>query len=69
MKIMLGKTKVNVVSINDPKREMKYPIKGIAAVTTVFPVKTSARRKNRRFKLSLECMPPSSFRNLVSRAS
>lgn len=67
--IMLGKIKVNVTSVNDPKRLMKSPIKGMAAVTIVFPINRSARRKNRLFKFSLEYIPSLTFRNLVSRAS
>ncbi|KAK2988578.1 hypothetical protein RJ640_001512 [Escallonia rubra] len=68
-KIMLGNTKVNRMSVNDPSKFTKYPMKGKAAVTSVFPEKRNARREIRRLMFPLECMPSSRFRNLVSRAS
>ena len=66
---MLGNIKVKETSVNEPKRPIKYPIKGMAAATKVFPVNRSARRINRLFRFSLEYIPSSSFRNLVSRNS
>ena len=51
---MLGKIKVKGRSVNDPIRLMKSPIKGRAAVISVFPVKTETRRMNLRLRFSLE---------------
>lgn len=69
MKIMLGNKKVNGISKNDPNKFTKSPMNGSAAATTVFTTNSNARRKNKRLMFSLECMPLSSFRNLVSKAS
>lgn len=46
MKIMLGKTKVRGMSVNDPNKFTKSPMKGNAAATNVFPVKKRTRRMN-----------------------
>ncbi|KAK2974429.1 hypothetical protein RJ640_011326 [Escallonia rubra] len=46
-KIMLGNTKVNRMSVNDPSKFTKYPMEGKAAVTSVFPEKRNARREIR----------------------
>lgn len=69
MKIMLGKTKVRVVSVNDPNKSTKSDMKGKAAVTRVLPAKRRARRRKRRLRFSLEYKLLSGLRNLVSRAS
>lgn len=69
MKMRLGKINVKVTSVNDPKKFMKSPMKGMAAVTNVFPVNRIALRRNRLFKFSREYVPSSTFRNFESRAS
>ncbi|CBI14912.3 unnamed protein product, partial [Vitis vinifera] len=65
MKIMLGKTKVRVVSVNDPNKSTKSDMKGRAAVTRVLPAKRRARRRKRRLRFSLEYKLLSGLRNLV----
>lgn len=69
MKTMLGNMKVRGTSENEPRKFTKSLIKGKAAATNVFPVKKNARRRNKRFKFSPECMGLSISRNLVSKAS
>lgn len=69
MKIMLGNTKVRGMSVNDPNKFTKSPMKGSAAVPNIFPVKKRARRMNLILQLSFEYMLSLSLRNLVSRAS
>jgi hypothetical protein len=69
MKIRLGKIKVMGMSVNDPNKFTKSPMKGKAAVTNVLNVKRSARRRNLRLMFSFELMLSSSLRNLVSSVS
>jgi len=69
MKTMLGNMNVRGMRENEPRKFTKSPIKGNAAATKVFPVKKNARRRNKRFKFSPECMALSISRNFVSNAS
>ncbi|WVZ12527.1 hypothetical protein V8G54_017057 [Vigna mungo] len=69
MKSMLGNMNVRGMRENEPRKFTKSPIKGNAAATKVFPVKKNARRRNKRFKFSPECMAMSISRNFVSNAS
>lgn len=66
---MLGNTKVRGMSVNDPTKFTKSPIKGKAAATSVFPVKNMARRQNLRLMFIPENILSSSLRNFVSRVS